>query len=178
MPRATPLIINTALLLISIATIAVSSVALPHEDRHSISLLFNHGIASRIWVIFKVAPGASSATLYAALAAGVVGTVTTLAQYFTISGPDSSKGRLWGAVVASALAVVAGIVAFAWSCVATYTSTKIYGGPFPDNTQTNVVGLDGKYSMESWRCQSLRYLGPGYGLGSARTACYTGVSKC
>lgn len=172
------LIITAALLLISIAAISVSGVALSSKGRQSSSPIFNGTAPSTIWQIYTIAPGVSYASLWATLAAACIGVGTALVQYINIAGRDNPRGHLLCGASTSGLAAAAAIMAFVWSFVATYTSSRVYNGPFPETViGRNPVGSQGAYSFESWNCQTVPLRNPEYGdCGEAKRWCYLGVS--
>lgn len=179
MHRRIPLILNTILVLVSIAAMVVSSVALPSRGEQSTDLLFNGTAPSTVWSIYITTPGTSYGSLWATLAASAIGVVAALTQYINIGGEDNPRGHAMCGAVVSGGTVTAALVAFVWSFVATYTSSRVYDGPFPEtNIWHDPVGQRGTYSYESWNCQSvgLRYWKFGI-RGRARSLCYLGVSR-
>ena len=170
----TSLIIHTLVLLISAAITTTALLAfntLPSRGETT-SELWTGTKTSPYWEIWDIAPGTSYESLKATIAAGVAGLI---AGFLAISHlfEDTENKRLYRGSFASCASLVATIVCFPWAFAATYSSDRVYRGPF-DGVGT--VGDQGSYSVESWACQTVSLRVPGH-RGQAEQTCALAVSR-
>jgi hypothetical protein len=169
----TSLIIHILVLLISVAITATALLAFDTESSRgeTTSALWTGTRTNIYWKIWDIAPGTSYESLKATVAAGVAGLI---AGFLAISHlfEDTENKRLYRGSFASCVSLLATIIGFPWAFAATYSSDKVYRGPF-DGVGT--VGDQGSYSVESWACQTVSLRVPGH-RGQIERTCALAVS--